>query len=305
MKKITAIFLVMAMVFCLAACQNGGDTASTGSGAGSAGSAAGTKFDATKSITVISREEGSGTRDAFIELTGVQTKDADGKKTDNTTDEAVIIDGTQAVMSSVVGNEYAIGYISLGSLNNTVKAVKVGGVTPSAAAIKDGSYVLSRPFNIATKDNLSAVAQDFVDYILSTDGQKIVADADCVTLDGGSAYAGSKPSGKIVVAGSSSVSPVMEKLKEAYLAVNPNATIEIQTNDSSSGINAAKEGTCDIGMASRALKDSEKETLTETKIAMDGIAVIVHKDNPTENLTKEQIAKIFTGVAEAWDEIGG
>ncbi len=304
MKKITAIFLVMAMVFCLAACQNGGDTASTGSGTGSAGSAAGTKFDATKSITVISREEGSGTRDAFIELTGVQTKDADGKKTDNTTDEAVIIDGTQAVMSSVVGNEYAIGYISLGSLNNTVKAVKVGGVTPSAAAIKDGSYVLSRPFNIATKDNLSAVAQDFVDYILSTDGQKIVADAGCVTLDGGSAYARSKPSGKIVVAGSSSVSPVMEKLKEAYLAVNPNATIEIQTNDSSSGINAAKEGTCDIGMASRALKDSEKETLTETKIAMDGIAVIVHKDNPTENLTKEQIAKIFTGAAETWDEIG-
>lgn len=299
MKKTATVLLALAMVFSLTACGGNGANSTT-SGTDSAG----TNFDASKSITVVSREEGSGTRDAFIELTGVQTKDDNGNKTDNTTDEAIIIDGTQAVMSNIVGNEYAIGYISLGSLNDTVKAVKVGGVTPSAEAIKDGSYVLSRPFNIATKDTLSDVAQDFVDFILSTDGQQVVADAGCVSLDGGSAYAGSKPSGKIVVAGSSSVSPVMEKLKEAYLAVNTNATIEIQTNDSSSGINAAEEGTCDIGMASRALKDSEKETLTETMIAMDGIAVIVHKDNPTDDLTKEQIAKIFTGEAAAWDEIG-
>ncbi|MGI6269050.1 MAG: substrate-binding domain-containing protein [Candidatus Howiella sp.] len=302
MKKVTAILLVMVMVFSFAACGNNNNTTSTASGTGSTDTAA--KFDATKAITVISREEGSGTRDAFIELTGVQTKDADGNKTDNTTDEAVIIDGTQAVMSSVASNEYAIGYISLGSLNDTVKAAKVGGVAPSASSIKDGSYILARPFNIATKENLSEVAQDFVDYILSTDGQKVVEANGCVALDATEPYAGSKPSGKIVIVGSSSVSPVMEKLKEAYLTVNTNATIEIQTLDSSAGISAAASGTCDIGMASRALKDSEKATLTETKIAMDGIAVIVNNDNPTEDLTKDQIAKIFKGEAEAWDEIG-
>lgn len=288
MKKMTLIILVLSLLV----------TALTACGSNDSGS-----FDTSKDITVITREEGSGTRDAFTELTGILEKDSSGNKTDHTTEEAISIDGTQAVMSSVVGNEYAIGYISLGSLNSTVKAVTVGGVTPSAETIQDGSYILARPFNIATQSALSDVAQDFIDYILSADGQAIIEANGYVAVDTNGAYSGGKPSGKIVIAGSSSVSPVMEKLKEAYLAVNTNATIEIQTSDSSSGISAAISGTCDIGMASRALKDSEKQTLTETKIAMDGIAVIVNNDNPVTDLTKDQIAGIFKGETTAWDEI--
>lgn len=294
MKKRILAMLAAALIGCgaLAGC-------STATNQGTATQDGGS-FDAARNITVVTREEGSGTRDAFVELTGVLVKDDAGNKTDNTSKEAVVIDGTQAVISNVAGNPYAIGYISLGSMNDTVKAVKVNGVEATAANVKSASYELARPFNIATKSDLSEVAKDFVDFILSADGQKVVEDNGYVAVSENAAYSGSKPSGKVTVAGSSSVSPVMEKLKEAYEAINTNATVEIQTTDSSAGMTAAKEGTCDIGMASRELKSSESEVLTSTKIAMDGIAVIVNKDNTTDALTTEQIKNIFTGEAATW-----
>lgn len=260
------------------------------------------EFDANKDITVVTREEGSGTRDAFVELTGVLVKDGD-TKTDNTTTSAVTINSTEAVITNVKDNNYAIGYISLGSMNDSVKAVKISDFEATAENVKSGDYAISRPFNIAYKDGLSDTAKDFMDYILSSDGQKVVEDNGYVAVSEAEAYTGAKPSGKVVVAGSSSVSPVMEKLAEAYKAVNPNADIEIQTSDSSAGMQSAINGTCDIGMASRNLKDEEKATLTETTIAKDGIAVIVNHENSCDNLTMEQVKAIYTGETEIWSDI--
>ena len=253
-KKImaTALFGVLA-VSAFAGCGGAGSSSNGSSDAGSDAA----KFDASKTISVVTREEGSGTRDAFTELTGVLVKDGDNK-TDNTTTSAVTINSTEAVITNVKDNEAAIGYISLGSLNDTVKALKIGGVEATADNVKSGDYAVSRPFNIAYKGELSDVAQDFVDYIMSSDGQKIVSDNGYVTVSENAAYSGKKPSGKISVAGSSSVSPVMEKLAEAYQKVNTNAKVEIQTSDSSAGMQSAMGGTCDIGMASRDLKDEEK-----------------------------------------------
>lgn len=304
MKKAVSILLAAVMCAALfAGCGNGNTSSGSGSGTSSQGSAAGTSFDTSKNITVVTREAGSGTRDAFTELTGVLTKDDQGNKTDNTSKGAVTVNSTQAVISNVTGNEFAVGYISLGSLNDTVKALKIGGVAPSAETVKDGSYTISRPFNIATKKDVSEAAQDFIKYILSTEGQKVVSDSGYIPLDDTKAYDGAKPSGKIVVAGSSSVSPVMEKLKEAYKEINPNATVEIQTSDSSTGMTGAIEGTCDIGMASRELKDEEIEKLTATKIALDGIAVIVNKDNSCDDLTTEQVKAVYTGEHTKWSDI--
>lgn len=255
-------------------------------------------------ITVVSREEGSGTRGAFIELFGIEQKDENGEKVDYTTDEANFTNSTSVMMSTVAGDEYAIGYVSLGSLNDTVKALKVDGAEATEANIKAGTYKVARPFNIATKGDISEVAQDFIDYILSKEGQTVISENGYIALDNPEAYAGSKPSGKIVVAGSSSVSPVMEKLKEAYLKVNTGAEIEIQTNDSSTGMSMTAEGTCDIGMASRELKDAEIEKgLKATVIATDGIAVIVNKVNPLDDITTEQVKNIYVGEVLTWDEI--
>ncbi len=259
-------------------------------------------FDASKNVAVVSREGGSGTRGAFIELFGIEQKGADGTKKDMTTVEAVIAKATDVMMTNIVSDQYSIGYISLGSLNDTVKAVKIEGVEASADNVKNGKYPISRPFNIATKGEASGLAKDFIDYILSAEGQAVVAKSYISVNDAAPAYAGSKPSGKIVVAGSSSVTPIMEKLKEAYLAVNPNAQIEIQQSDSSAGMTAAINGTCDIGMASRELKDSEKSALTSMQIALDGIAVIVNKANPTSSLSKEQVKKIYTSDILNWSE---
>ncbi len=205
-------------------------------------------------------------------------------------------------MATVAGDRYAIGYISTGSLNDTVKAVKIDGAEATGENIKNGSYTVSRPFNIATKGEPSGAVKDFIDYILSADGQAIVSNTYIAVSDA-PAYSGDKPSGKIVIAGSSSVSPLMEKLIEAYKEVNPNAEIELQTNDSSAGMQATMDGNSDIGMASRALKDSEKEQLTSIEIALDGIAVVVNNDNPLENLTKEQVQKIFVGEILNWSEV--
>ena len=298
-KKITAtaLFGVLA-VSAFAGC---GGASSSSNGSSDAGSDT-AKFDASKTISVVTREEGSGTRDAFTELTGVLVKDGDNK-TDNTTTSAVTINSTEAVITNVKDNEAAIGYISLGSLNDTVKALKIGGVEATADNVKSGDYAISRPFNIAYKGELSDVAQDFVDYIMSSDGQKIVSDNGYVTVSENAAYSGKKPSGKISVAGSSSVSPVMEKLAEAYQKVNTNAKVEIQTSDSSAGMQSAMGGTCDIGMASRDLKDEEKSALKVETIAKDGIAVIVNNANTCDDLTLDQVKSIYTGETTVWSDI--
>lgn len=298
-KKITAtaLFGVLA-VSAFAGCGSASSSSNGSSGAGSDAA----KFDASKTISVVTREEGSGTRDAFTELTGVLVKDGDNK-TNNTTTSAVTINSTEAVITNVKDNEAAIGYISLGSLNDTVKALKIGGVEATADNVKSGDYAVSRPFNIAYKGELSDVAKDFVDYIMSSDGQKIVSDNGYVTVSENAAYSGKKPSGKISVAGSSSVSPVMEKLAEAYQQVNTNAKVEIQTSDSSAGMQSAMGGTCDIGMASRDLKDEEKSALKVETIAKDGIAVIVNNANTCDDLTLDQVKSIYTGETTVWSDI--
>ena len=257
-------------------------------------------------ITVVSREDGSGTRGAFIELFGIEEKDEAGNKVDMTTQDADITNSTSVMMTSVAGNTNAIGYISLGSLNDTVKALAIDGAEASVENIKVDTYKIARPFNIATKEGLSEVAQDFISFIMSADGQAVIEDNGYIAVaENADAYQASGLSGKIVVAGSSSVTPVMEKLKEAYLALNPGVEIEVQQSDSSTGMNNAIDGICDIGMASRELKDSEIEAgLTSTVIAMDGIAVIVNNDNPISGLTSDQVKDIFTGAVTTWDEIG-
>ena len=258
-------------------------------------------------INVISREDGSGTRGAFIELFGIEQKDADGNKVDYTTDEADITNSTSVMMTSVSGNPSAIGYISLGSLNETVKALAIDGVAASVENIKAGTYTVARPFNIATQAEVSEAAQAFIDFILSAEGQAVIeANGYIAVVDDAPAFAGSSVEGKVVVAGSSSVTPVMEKLKEAYEAVNPNAEIEVQQSDSSTGMNSAIEGVCDIGMASRAVKDSELEAgLVSTTIAMDGIAVIVSNDNAQTDLTADQVRAIYMGEITDWSEVNG
>lgn len=289
-KQVGTLALAMLMMTGLAACgNNGGDQS---------------QFDSSKSISVVSREDGSGTRGAFIELFGIEEKDAAGNKVDQTTPGADITNSTSVMMTTISSTPYAIGYISLGSLNDTVKAVQIDGSEATVENVKNGTYKIARPFNIATKSDLSDVAKDFIDYILSTDGQAVVEENGYVSVPTVGAYAGSKPSGKIVVAGSSSVTPVMEKLKEAYLQINPNASIEVQQSDSTTGMISTIDGICDIGMASRELKDSElAKGLTPTVITMDGIAVIVNKENPAENLTSEQVKSIFKGETTSWADV--
>lgn len=262
-------------------------------------------FDNSEYINVVSREDGSGTRGAFIELFGVEEKNDAGEKIDNTTDEAIITNSTDVMLTTVAGDEYSIGYVSLGSLNDSVKAVSIDGAEATVDNIKSGDYTIARPFNIATKGTPSDVAQDFINFIMSADGQAVISDNKYIPVDdGAAAFESNGASGKIVVAGSSSVTPVMEKLKEAYAAVNSGAEIEIQESDSTTGMTAAMDGTCDIGMASRELKDSETEGgLTATVIAMDGIAVIVNNDNPTADLSKDTVKGIYTGEITSWDGV--
>lgn len=269
-----------------------------------AGCAKKSGFDADSAITVISREDGSGTRGAFVELFGIEQKDANGEKVDHTVSTADITQSTGVMMTSVSQNTHAIGYISLGSLNDSVKALKIDGAEATVENIKNGSYKISRPFNIATKENVSEVAKDFVDFILSEDGQKIVEQNGYIAASDAAAFSGKKPSGKITIAGSSSVTPVMEKLKEAYLAINTNATIEINQSDSTTGVNSVINDICDIGMASRELKDSELSSgITPTVIALDGIAVIVNNKNTVDNLTVEQVRKIYMGDVTKWSDV--
>lgn len=268
------------------------------------GSCAAQSFDKANAITVITRESGSGTRGAFIELFGIEQKNSEGKKVDLTTATAITNDKTGIVLTTVAQDINAIGYISLGSLNDTVKALKIDGADASVANVKNGTYKVARPFNIATKDGLSAVAQDFIAFIMSSDGQSVIEANGYIQASAGTAYSGTKPSGTIKISGSSSVTPVMEKLKEAYLALNGNAKIEINMTDSTSGVSDAAEGISDIGMASREIKDSELASgVTGTTIATDGIAVIVNKDNPLSGLTTDNVRAIYMGEAVKWQDI--
>jgi phosphate transport system substrate-binding protein len=262
----------------------------------------GTAF-ASDEIMVVSREAGSGTRGAFVELTGVEVKDADGNKVDMTNEDAIIQNGTAQVITTVAGAAEAIGYISLGSLDDTVKALTVDGIQATTENVQNGTYTLARPFNIAVKEGLSDTAKDFIAWILSADGQQIVTDNKYVALTAAE-YTAAPVAGKIVVGGSSSVGPLMEKLAEAYMAANPDVNIEVQISDSTTGMTGAADGTFDIGMASRELKQSELDNgLTPTVIAMDGIAMIVNVANTLENITTEQIRQVFVGEITLWSEL--
>lgn len=294
MSKIKKVLsMVLVLVLCLSIFTGCGD-----SSADSDNPVAG------KTVSVISREDGSGTRDAFVEITGVLEKDEKGEKVDYTTLAAEITNSTAVMMTTVAGNISSIGYISLGSLNDTVKAVAVDGVLPTAENVKDGSYSVSRPFNVVTKDNLSPAAADFMKFILSAEGQSVVEEEGYVAVNAGEAYKSAGLSGKVVVAGSSSVTPVMTKLAEEYMALNPDVEVEVEQSDSTTGVTSTVEGICDIGMASRAVKDEEKaQGVKETTIAMDGIAVIVNLKNPVNELTTETIKSVYTGKISYWDEI--
>lgn len=310
MKKIFAIVLTAAMLVMAGGCggngQSGAGTTNppadnSGAGQGETNTDPASGFDTTKSISVISREDGSGTRGAFIELFGVEQKDADGNKQDMTTEGASITNNTAVMLSTVAGNPYAIGYVSLGSLDKSVKALKIDGAEATVANIKDGTYKIARPFNICTTGQVSEVAQDFINFIMSADGQAVIEENGYISAAAGEAYTASGLEGKIVVAGSSSVTPVMEKLKEAFIALNDKVEIEIQMSDSSTGVNSAIDGSCDIGMASRELKDSEIEKgAVPQVIAQDGIAVIVNLENTMDDMTKDQVMNIYTGAVTTW-----
>ncbi len=315
MKKSLAMVLALGMtVVSLVGCGSGtSETAAPDTTAAQTTTAGTTAADTTVAqteapaagaegpITVVSREDGSGTRGAFIELFGVEVKNDAGEKEDMTTEDAEITNSTSVMMTTVAGNMEAVGYISLGSLNDTVKAVKIDGVEATVDNIKSGSYKIARPFNIATKEDMSEVAADFIKYMMSEEGQKVVEDNGYISQGNEGAYEAAGVSGKIVVAGSSSVTPVMEKLKEAYVALNPDVTIEVQQSDSTTGVTSAVEGVCDIGMASRELKDTELEKgIKGPVIAMDGIAVIVNNDSPIEELSSETVKGIYTGEITDW-----
>lgn len=300
MKKFMAVLAVAGMMTgMLAGCGSSSDDTSSDSGSTDTAS----EWDASNDITIVSREDGSGTRGAFTELFGV-VEEVDGEDVDMTTADAQITNNTSVMMTTVAENEYAIGYISLGSLDDSVKALSIDGAEATAENIENGSYKVSRPFNVAVKpDSTNEVAADFMSFIMSTEGQQVVSDEGYIPVADVEAYAGTAPAGDCVVGGSSSVSPLMEKLVEAYKEVNPNANIELQTSDSTTGMTSTIEGSYDIGMASRELKDEEAAELEGTVIATDGIAVIINQNNTTEDLTSDQVKSIYLGEVTTWDAI--
>ena len=318
MKKVLSILLAAAMVMSLAACSSSSETtaapteaAGTETTAAAGGeeteapaTEAASDFDTSMAISVNTREDGSGTRSAFVELMGIEQEDENGESVDMTTLDASVNNSTSVMMTAVQNNPYAIGYISMGSMDDTVvKAVAIDGVEATVENVANGTYAVSRPFNIATNGEVSEVAQDFINYIMSADGQAVITEEGYISVAEGEAYTASGLSGTVVVAGSSSVTPVMEKLAEAYEALNADVDIQIQESDSTTGMNLAMEGGCDIGMASRALSEDEQATLTGTTIAMDGIAVIVNLENPISALTSEQVMNIYTGAVTTWSEV--
>lgn len=295
MKKIISMLLALAAVAAVfTGCSDNAGSDVQNSSAGAA------NFDTANEITVISREDGSGTRGAFIELFGVEEKDADGNKVDKTTKGAEIASKTDVVLTTVASNPYAIGYVSLGSLNDTVKALKIDGVEATTENVKNGSYGVARPFNIATKGEPTGLAKDFINFILSKEGQEVVSGSYIAVNDNAESFTSEMPTGKISIGGSSSVTPIMEKLIEAYKKINTGAEIELNQTDSTSGMTNAIDGSIDIGMASRELKDSEKAELTPIQIAIDGIAVVANPENTTDNLTKDQVKAIYVGDVTTW-----
>lgn len=306
LKKFISVLAAATMIAgALAGC--GSSEADNAGNAGAAAETAGADESGSGAmegmITVVSREDGSGTRGAFVELFGVEEEQS-GEKVDMTTQEASITNSTSVMLTTVAGDPYAIGYVSLGSLNDSVKALLIDGVEATGENVSNGSYKISRPFNIVTNGAPSDVTQDFIDFIMSSDGQAVVEENSYIKASEEGAFKGTQPSGKVVVAGSSSVTPVMEKLKEAYLDLNPNAEIEIQQSDSTTGVQSAIDGICDIGMASREIKDSEAaEGIEAQVIAMDGIAVIVNQENVLDGLSSEQVKSIYTGAAYDWADV--
>lgn len=303
MKKFIAVISMIGMLAVAATgCGSNNTTGDANTASNNSGSTS--DWDSSNDITIVSREDGSGTRGAFIELFGIEEK-IDGEKVDMTTEEAQITNSTSVMMTTVSGDEYAIGYISLGTLNDSVKALKIDGVEATAENVKSGDYKVSRPFNIATKDGLdNEVAKDFINFIMSEEGQAVIEENGYIPVEGAKPFKSTSPSGKAVVGGSTSVSPVMEKLIEAYKAINTNAEIEIQTSDSTTGMTSTIDGSYDIGMASRDLKEEELSGgLTPIVIATDGIAVIVNNDCPIDELSSEQVKAIYTGEALTWDEV--
>lgn len=304
-KKLLAV--VLAAVLSMAAfagCSPKDNQSPDNSSNASSNTSSNGNSNASSAITVISREPGSGTRSAFIELLGVEEKDSEGNKVDHTTKEAIIANKTDVMLTQVAGNKNAIGYISLGSLNDTVKALKVDGAEATVENIKNGSYKVSRPFNIVTKGEGTDLAQDFISFIMSSMGQQVVVDNKYIAVDEAAAeFKSNGAEGKLVIAGSSSVYPVMEKLVEAYKTINTKATIELQQSDSTAGVQSTIDGVADIGMASRELKDSEKAELNGTTIAIDGIAIIVNNENASDELSSEAIKNIYTGATTNWADV--
>ncbi len=312
MKKLIALSMAaLCVAASLAGCSSGStseESSAASSSATSAESSAAASGESTEgmsgAISVVSREDGSGTRGAFIELMGVEEKDESGNKVDKTVDTAEITNSTAVMMTTIAGNPAAIGYISLGSLNDSVKALQIDGVEATVDNIKNGTYKVARPFNIVTKSDVSETAQDFINFIMSDEGQAVVEENGYVSQGSTGAFAGGEVSGKVTVAGSSSVTPVMEKLAEAYKAINPNVEIEVQMSDSTTGVTSAIEGICDIGMASREIKEEETaQGVTGQVIAMDGIAIIVNNENPISALESSQVKDIFTGAVTDWSEL--
>lgn len=296
MKKIISFILlgVMALSFGVGCGSN------SGSDSGSNGGSENTLTP----INVVSRESGSGTRGAFVEITGVLEKDSSGNSVDRTFDNAIIQNGTNAIITTVSNDKNAIGYISIGSLNDTIKALDVDGVSPTAENVQNGSYKIARPFNITFTEDISDLAQDFVNYILSSDGQAVVVSSGYTQASNEeTSYTPSNMSGIITVVGSTSVNPVMEKLAEAYMALNPDVSIEIQSVGSSAGVQASIDKTADIGMASREIRDSESAQVSYLPIAIDGIAMIVNKDSQVSNITLEDIRLVYTGEKINWEEL--
>lgn len=287
MKK---IMITLIGLLVLVGCAGSGDKTDAG-------------FDSSKDISVVSREDGSGTRGAFVELLKIEEKDADGNKKDKTTQEAIIANKTDVMMNNIANDTYAIGYLSLGSLNDTVKGLKIDGVEPTVENIKSGSYKVARPFNIVLGDKQDEATEDFVKYVLSKEGQAVVEANGYIATDTDYSYENTEVSGKIVIAGSSSVSPVMEKLVEAYKAINTGVTIEIQTSDSTAGVQAAIDGTANIGMASRELKEEEAAKVEGVVIGIDGIVIVVNNANTVTDLTSEQVKDIYVGNIETWDKV--
>lgn len=261
-------------------------------------------FDPDGEIHMVSREEGSGTRTAFTELFGAVTVDPDGKKQDAITVEAEITNNTAVMMTAVAGDPAAVGYISMGSWNSSVKALNIDGVEGTPENVRNGTYAVSRPFYLVSGETLSPAAEDFKNYILSAEGQKLIEENGYIPVEAGAAYQNSNAAGKVVVAGSSSVSPVMEKLLEAYQKRQPDVTVELQTNDSTTGVTSTIQGICDLGMVSRSLREEEqKQNITGVEIARDGILVIVNPICPLDSIGKDQVRRIFTGEIESFREI--